>query len=462
MSVEQDQRFADLLSDVLSVDACDPELVVRYDEAPESLTEAERAEVEAYLAESPAHGDALSAMRNIVDQGLLELPAADQAQVRSETTSMPETPIDLAAERKRRRALRDWSLPITVLAAGLVGLLLYNVNADRRGGAPEQPIAEVPSPSPYGTPPRGVDPTTGAKEPNALIAERTPAVEEVGTPSSEEMQVPTPQAIAREPAPSESEDAPQAIAHEPSPAESEDVPRSISQPRQRLARDEAPPRRTETPGKAPTSAPEQEVVLLAMVSPSYVAPSGMTMDRMLGAMRNTGDVAPPTVISPDHYGLTSTETPELYWFLERLPETPRELRLTIASEEDDEPLVDVALPAPERPGLQRIALADIARLEPDRAYIWSVAIRIDIARPSQDLMSFGWIRYQAMSEEQAAAVEHASVEERPAVQARLGYFYDAFSSLATVRREQPDNASVRDAQRALLEQVGLELPGAPG
>ena len=77
MSIENEQGFSDLLSDVLSVEECDPELIVRYDEDPGSLSQAERDEVEAYLASSPAHADALNAMRNIVDLGLLDLPAEE-------------------------------------------------------------------------------------------------------------------------------------------------------------------------------------------------------------------------------------------------------------------------------------------------------------------------------------------------------------------------------------------------
>ncbi len=59
-----------LLEDVLSAPSCDPELVIRYERDPGSLTVEERAEVEAWLGETP-HRDALSACTACGQRGKL-------------------------------------------------------------------------------------------------------------------------------------------------------------------------------------------------------------------------------------------------------------------------------------------------------------------------------------------------------------------------------------------------------
>jgi hypothetical protein len=148
--------------------------------------------------------------------------------------------------------------------------------------------------------------------------------------------------------------------------------------------------------------------------------------------------------------------PTLLWYLSAPPEGSPAYLLTIANDEDTEPLVQRPLPAPTLPGLQRVALAELGvELPVGKAFRWSVALRPDPENPSRDVLAQGAIERVAEPADLAARLETAKPLDRPSVYAAAGLWYDALAELERIARSAPDQAVPRARLRQLLESAGI-------
>jgi hypothetical protein len=162
-------------------------------------------------------------------------------------------------------------------------------------------------------------------------------------------------------------------------------------------------------------------------------------------------------LAPEHVARTASEQPSLYWYLDRLPSPQPELEFTVADAESPDPLVQTTLPTPSRTGLQRIDLATLGvKLPPSVEYRWAVALRLDPARPSRDLVALGWIERSDTPESVAAQLERAGPAEIPLIYAEAGFWYDALWTLSDLIDRYPENESLARARAELLRQGGLE------
>ncbi len=181
---------------------------------------------------------------------------------------------------------------------------------------------------------------------------------------------------------------------------------------------------------------------------------GAPASRIGGASRAVGDSLVIRVLVPqiDEAALTLSEQPVLPWSLSR--STPHAVNFTLIDPERVEPLVDVTLPGPFEVGVHRIDLADYdARLEAGRRYHWFVAVVVDPDRRSADIVARGSIERVSSPAPLAAQIAAARPEDRAAVLAREGIWYDALETL----HEQLPRDDARRKRDALLTQVGIDL-----
>ena len=112
-------------------------------------------------------------------------------------------------------------------------------------------------------------------------------------------------------------------------------------------------------------------------------------------------------------------------------------------------------------GIQRIALADLdVHLKPGVQYQWSVAVVMDEARRSGDILSSGMIEYIEPPASILANAEKASGEVLVAQYAAAGLWYDALLSLDELIRSGTDVTRFRQIRASLLQQVGLDTVAA--
>lgn len=199
----------------------------------------------------------------------------------------------------------------------------------------------------------------------------------------------------------------------------------------------------------------------ARAVPVYMPPRrGAPLARVGGGSRGVDDGLPyVSVIAPEHVGYTSTSAPVLYWYISEDMKTVFEFALI--NDEDIEPMVEVMSEQVMTAGLNSMDLADHGvTLAPGVAYQWSVALVSDQDKRSSDIVSSGQIEMLELTDEQKALLENASAEERVAIFAREGYWYDSFAGLSELIAGDPANGELRAQRAALLEQIGLPVVSA--
>ncbi len=124
------------------------------------------------------------------------------------------------------------------------------------------------------------------------------------------------------------------------------------------------------------------------------------------------------VLAPgDHAGLTRRDQPTLYWYASA-PIT-KSIEVTLSSDADPAPLLDITLTAPQPAGIHALSLAGTAaHLRPGAAYQWAVAVIMDPQARSADLVSAGYIKRDPAP---SGAEDTISL-------ARAGLWYDALDA----------------------------------
>jgi hypothetical protein len=179
------------------------------------------------------------------------------------------------------------------------------------------------------------------------------------------------------------------------------------------------------------------------------APGG----RVGGGSRGGGAVS-VTALIPEGRALTSLEQPSLSWYLSST--TPAPVEVTISDDRAVKPLLEVRLPQPVQPGVQRVRLADYGvKLEPGVQYKWFVTVVIDPARRSRDVLAGGTIERVEPSSELSARLAGARPEALPMIYAEAGLWYDALGAIADLLDQAPNDQTIREGRAQLLSQAGL-------
>jgi hypothetical protein len=409
---DNDRGLTALLGDVLAADELEAELLVRYADAPASLTAAERQQVEAQLAASPALADQLRVLRTF-----------DPARLRVAEPN-PERRRLLGALGQWWRApiVLRW-LPAGALAA--LGLLLLSPVIYRQVGR------RVPESSPVEF--RGrIERPAASDEADAAKPEEAGSDADLGffelkrqaVPGTKKMEGP-----AAKPA-IEAIVVPLPVYRPPADAVVRRMLKEVGPGIGQEARGGAAPAHREN---APAQLEEAKRAAPAAAPPAAGAPV--------------------VALAPADGARTVAEHPVLMWFLRETPARDVEFHLAVVDDRSGQPRGDVRLTAPTRPGVQRIRLRDRhLDLAPGTAYRWTLSMRRGAATVSA---TSGRIERIELPPALAAAVRSARPEERPGLYAGAGVWYDALAILNDLRERYPQNASAQAAFASLLEQGGL-------
>jgi len=179
-----------------------------------------------------------------------------------------------------------------------------------------------------------------------------------------------------------------------------------------------------------------------------------------GGSRGSKDKVPALfVVAPEHVGQTTSESPSLFYFIDRVPDPSIRVEFTLLDEDSVEPLVDTVLPTPKRAGVHRIRLADHGvTLAAGSEYEWSVSLVLDPNERSKDIVATSWIDRVPASGELKSRL--ASEGSTAAVFAEEGLWYDAIGALSDQIDDDPGNVQLAEQRADLLRQVGLDTIAA--
>jgi hypothetical protein len=96
-----------------------------------------------------------------------------------------------------------------------------------------------------------------------------------------------------------------------------------------------------------------------------------------------------------------------------------------------------------------------ADLKPSVVYRWSVAAVIDPLNRSQDVVAYGIVKRVEPSARLVAQLAQARDQDKPAIYAANGIWYDAVESLSTQIQHSPNDEALKQERAGLLKQVAL-------
>ena len=197
-----------------------------------------------------------------------------------------------------------------------------------------------------------------------------------------------------------------------------------------------------------------KTVTLAMKIPRYVPPfMGAPGGRVVGGSRSapTGcTVDSLAVLAPDDRALTSTQAPELYWYVSNdITPVRTEIRVTDPAARATIYRKDVAGRIGK--GFHRVSLEeDNIKLEAGKSYQWSVSLVCDDQKRAADTVSAAKLEYLPSSPEIVKLIAQTPFQDLAAAYAASGYWYDAFAATNPISSDASNAA--RDT---LLNQVDL-------
>ena len=179
-------------------------------------------------------------------------------------------------------------------------------------------------------------------------------------------------------------------------------------------------------------------------------PTGVPSGREGGGTRGNGfhvpllDVLAP---GPDQViGMTVQEQPNLYWYISE-PET-FPLMLTVNEEQNVQPLVEIEIPRPEKPGVYHIAMSQYGiQLHPGKIYRWYVSVVRDPEFRSRDIIAGARIQRRVPDQRLLERLANGNVVEDAYINAQEGLWYDAVASISEDRKSTRLNSSHTDISR---------------
>lgn len=195
-----------------------------------------------------------------------------------------------------------------------------------------------------------------------------------------------------------------------------------------------------------------------LTSPIYTPPKGMGRPwPTQGGGTRGGTTCNPTlaVLAPkDHTGLTLEEQPSLYWYISE--SCQHSIELTITEEDAIAPLLEHQLPAPPHPGIQKVNLGNFPiHLKIGKRYQWSIAMVLDPAHRSKDIVAIGGIARVSSSSNQGMQLDQVHSTGTTENFLMAGLWYDALESLSR-KIEQAPTQELTDQRTTLLKQVQLD------
>jgi hypothetical protein len=199
-------------------------------------------------------------------------------------------------------------------------------------------------------------------------------------------------------------------------------------------------------------------VSTSAAKPNYVPPlRGAPSGRIGGGTRGTtaDDAYTLDVLAPDHVGLTTTDQPCLYWYIQK--PTTHAIELTLTETGAALPTIEKRLPSPSDGGIQSLCLADMGvRLKQDTPYKWFVSVIPDPDNRSRDIIAGGMIQQRNAPAALQARLHSADACGPVCAYAEEGFWYDSFNIAMKELLRSPGSDQSHVQCASLLEQVGLK------
>lgn len=201
----------------------------------------------------------------------------------------------------------------------------------------------------------------------------------------------------------------------------------------------------------------QEKVQAKRIMPSYKPPlRGAPSGRIGGGTRGEESTQNTSiyVLTPDHTGLTLSDSPCLYWYMSGTAQHP--LELTVIEHCAVSPLLETTISNANR-GINHLCLKQYdIKLTEGKIYKWFVTQVVDPEMRSKDLLSGGLLQFVLPEPGQKETLAQAKDDmEKAGVFAAESYWYDALDTISKLIEASPNDTELKQWRSTLLSQVGF-------
>jgi hypothetical protein len=155
------------------------------------------------------------------------------------------------------------------------------------------------------------------------------------------------------------------------------------------------------------------------------------------------------------WGLSTSEKPTFWFFMPYDNSTNFSAEFVLQDIEGNDIHRQVVV-LPKQAGVVGVDLPDsVAPLKPGVLYQTYLTVKCGSNRPSQSEFVKGWVQRTTLSPELANQIAAAKPQDRPAIYASNGLWFDALTTIAELRLQQPNDATLLAEWQSLLESVNL-------
>lgn len=174
----------------------------------------------------------------------------------------------------------------------------------------------------------------------------------------------------------------------------------------------------------------------------------------------TGDTQSSRIaktISPSNLGLTTDERPTL-WFYVPYSLTPSRRIEFVLQDENGNDVYETSLTKSDiSPGVVGLQLPSTApALKVNQVYRWYFLVYCDPKQPEALVFVEGLVKRVPLSSSLESQVAQATPEQKSTLYAEAGMWHEAVTSLAKLRRNNPENAALKDEWVNLLKSMNLD------
>lgn len=156
----------------------------------------------------------------------------------------------------------------------------------------------------------------------------------------------------------------------------------------------------------------------------------------------------------DKWRLTVEEKPEFFVYI---PQSSAQTAEFVLKDENQKNVYRTSFPISSKAEIIRITLPkNVAALEIGKSYYWYFTVFCNTQNRSRNPFVNEWIQRTEINSPNAAQLEKASLRDRFNLYAKNGIWYDAVATLAQLRRETPNDATLVNEWKKLLESAGLQ------
>jgi hypothetical protein len=157
------------------------------------------------------------------------------------------------------------------------------------------------------------------------------------------------------------------------------------------------------------------------------------------------------------WGLTANEHPTLWFYIPYAQDSIARLDFVLRDRDNSVERVVYQSPiqSPKNPGIINVALPETSEsLAVDKLYQWE--LKLTMKRQRDRVVSVkGWIQRVDLAPQLSDRINQASADRQAALYAENGLWYDALSTLATLRQARSQDPVIQQDWRNILKSVNL-------